>query len=114
MSVDLTVATTKIERTLIDIAVRPDYAGGPYQVLEAYVAARGRISGNVLVATLKKLDYVYPYHQVIGAYMLRAGFSRAQLAPLQRLGLNYDFYLTYGLKEADFIKEWRLHVPKGF
>src|SRR5208283_1440675 len=27
---------TKLERTLIDIVVRPAYAGGVYQVLEAY------------------------------------------------------------------------------
>jgi hypothetical protein len=38
-------------------------------VLQAYTAARDRISVQVLVATLKKLEYVYPYHQVIG-YLL--------------------------------------------
>jgi predicted transcriptional regulator of viral defense system len=30
---------TSIERTLIDIAVRPAYAGGPFQVLAAYRGA---------------------------------------------------------------------------
>ena len=42
---------TKPERTLVDIAVRPVYAGGVHKVLEAYRAARERISVNLLMAT---------------------------------------------------------------
>lgn len=60
---------TKLERTLIDIAVRPNYAGGVHHVLEAYAAAKSRVSVNVLLATLQKMEYVYPYHQVIGFYI---------------------------------------------
>jgi hypothetical protein len=108
------VDATKLERTLIDIAVRPDYAGGPYQVLDAYTAARGRVSLNVLVATLKKLAYAYPYHQVIGSYMQRAGYDPGKLDQLKRLGLDFDFYLVYGMRERDFDSDWRLYIPKGF
>jgi hypothetical protein len=108
------VDVTKLERTLIDIAVRPDYAGGPYQVLDAYTAARGRVSINVFVATLKKLAYAYPYHQVVGFYMQRAGYDPGKLEQLKRLGLNFDFYLAYGMRERDFNSDWRLYIPKGF
>ncbi|MEO8681633.1 MAG: hypothetical protein ABI665_21485 [Vicinamibacterales bacterium] len=105
---------TKIERTLIDITVRPDYAGGPYYVRDIYAAARDRISMNVLVATLKKINHAYPYHQVIGFYLKRVGYEPSKLEPLKRLGLHWDFYLTYGMKEKDFDPEWRLYFPKGF
>jgi hypothetical protein len=108
------VDVTKLERTLIDIAVRPTYAGGPYQVLEAYKTARGRASVNVLVATLRKLDYAYPYHQNIGFYMQRAGYAESALDQLRRLGLQFDFYLTYGMREKELNPEWRLFVPQGF
>ncbi len=104
---------TNIERTLIDIAVRPVYAGGVFQVLEAYKSARDRVSVNTLIATLKKLNYVYPYHQVIGFYMQRAGYEEKRYARLKSLGLNFDFYLTYGVKEPEFDHQWRLHYPKG-
>jgi len=108
------VDATKLERTLIDIAVRPGYAGGPYQVLEAYRTARGRASVNVLVATLKNLEYAYPYHQVLGFYMQRAGYPDSALDQLKRLGLHFDFYLTYDMREKELNPDWRLFVPREF
>jgi hypothetical protein len=109
-----TVSVTKLERTLIDIAVRPEYAGGVYEILSAYRAAKGRASTNVIFAVLKQLDYIYPYHQAIGFYMSRAGYPDFALQLFQSLGLKYDFYLTHGISDTDYVPEWRLFVPKGF
>lgn len=105
---------TSIERTLIDIAVRPEYAGGAYEVLNAYKNARGNFSVNKLVATLKKMQYVYPYHQVIGFYMEKAGYSENLLNLLSKINIKYNFYLTYQMKNMNFSERWKLFFPKGF
>ena len=105
---------TRLERTLIDIAVRPAYAGGVVQVLEAYVGAKERISVNTLVATLKKLDYVYPYHQAIGFYMERSGYPQSQWSKLMKLGIDFNFYLAHDIPEdKKFDSTWQLYYP-GF
>jgi predicted transcriptional regulator of viral defense system len=108
-----TLRVTSLERTLIDIAVRPSYAGGLFQVLDAYRGAKDRVSVGTLLATLKKLDYVYPYHQAIGFYMQKAGYAKDQYSRLRSLGLEYDFYLAYGLKDKKYDPDWRLFFPKS-
>jgi predicted transcriptional regulator of viral defense system len=107
------VDVTSLERTLIDIAVRPNYAGGVHQVLDAYRAAKPLLSVGKLLSTLKQLDYIYPYHQAIGFYLERAGYPEKQWSRLHQLGAEFNFYLTHGMKEMDFDARWRLFHPKG-
>ncbi len=107
---------TNIERTLIDIAVRPVYSGGVYEVLKAYSrASKQDVSINKMVAMLRQMNFIYPYHQAIGFYMQRAGgFSKIQLGILKRFEFEYDFYLTYNMKDKEYSEEWKLYYPKGF
>ena len=73
------VRVTNIERTLIDIAVRPIYSGGVFEVLKAYRLAQAKVSVNKLAATLEQLRFIYPYHQVIGFYLdLCAGYRSSR------------------------------------
>lgn len=108
------LSCTDIERTLIDIVVRPVYSGSVWEVLKAYKNAKDNFSINRLLAYLKKLDYIYPYHQAVGFYLERAGYKQSLLKLFKDMGLEYDFYITYNVKEFEYIKEWRLYIPKGF
>jgi len=104
---------TGLERTLIDIVVRPEYSGGVYQILQAYKSAKDRMSVNVLMSQLKQLDYMYPFHQCIGFYMEKAGYEPARWERLRTLAIAYDFYLTHGITEKEYDPSWRLFFPKG-
>lgn len=104
---------TSIERTLIDIVVRPAYAGGIFQVLDAYKAAKDRVNPREIVRILNEMDYVYPYHQSVGFLMERAGYEASSILALRERGLNFDFYLVHGARELDYEKSWRLYFPKG-
>jgi len=108
------IRLTNIERTLIDIAVRPIYAGGVFEVLKAYRLAKERVSVNRLAAVLQKLRYIYPYHQVIGFYFERAGYKPSSIELFRRFPIEFDFYLAHQLGKTDYVQKWRLHVPKGF
>ncbi len=105
---------TGLDRTLVDIAVRPTYSGGVFQVLEAYRTALGRLSVARILETLDRLDYVYPYHQVVGYYLEKAGLPKPETKPFKDRGLAWDFYLTHGLRDTEYVPAWRLHVPRGF
>jgi len=101
------------ERTLIDIAVRPAYAGGVQSVLDAYQRALPEISMNKLLATLATMDFIYPYHQAIGFYLERAGCESKKMEELRSMPRHFDFYLTYEMKDTAYSNEWNLYYPKG-
>jgi len=105
---------TGLERTLIDIVVRPSYAGGISQVLAAYKAAKTKLSVDLLLKTLKRLDYLYPYHQAIGFYMSRAGYSAAHYEKLRKLSVKFDFYLAHNMGPTAYDPYWRLYYPNEF
>lgn len=107
------IRVTSIERTLIDIAVRPAYSGGVARVLEAYGNALPRLNPKALSQTLTTMGYVYPYHQAIGFYLERAGAAPKTLALFREQPMDFDFYLAHGMREVEFLEPWRLWVPKG-
>lgn len=108
------IRVTNIERTLIDIAVRPIYSGGVFEVQKAYSLAKERVSVNRLAAMLQKLRYVYPYHQAVGFYLERAGIRESALELLQQFPMEFDFFLAHRMGPTDYVKKWRLFIPKGF
>lgn len=108
------VRMTNIERTLIDCAVSPDYAGGVYEVAKAFRLARDKASSNKIYAMFKKLDYIYPFHQVLGFYLENAGFDSVVIRRFAEMPMPHKFYLTKGMEGADYVEKWRLFVPKSF
>jgi len=102
---------TDVERTLIDIAVRPTYAGGAKIVAKAYRSALPKTSISRVSKLLKELNHVYPYHQAVGFYLQNAGQPLSALQPLREPGLNFDFYLEHGMKQTAFDSTWRVHFP---
>ena len=108
------VRTTNLERTLVDVVVRPAYCGGTDNLIEIYRRAKDRVSAKQLIKTLKKLDYMYPYHQSIGFLMERAGCEKNEYEQLKKLGMEHDFYLDYKIKNKKYDKNWRIYYPREF
>ena len=109
------VPVTNLERTLIDITVRPAYAGGVASVIQAYRLAQPNLSIVELIKTLRSLSYVYPYHQSVGFYIDMAGNydDEAIKEFLNFEPFKYDFYLDYQIKNPTYSKKWRLYYPRN-
>lgn len=103
---------TNLERTLIDIAVRPVYAGGVFEVIEAYKIAKGKLNVERMADYLEKLNYIYPYHQAIGFYLEKAGYTDKD-TDLFKKEMKFNFYLTYDIRKKEFSEKWKLYYPKG-
>ncbi|QFG54497.1 hypothetical protein [Chryseobacterium sp.] len=103
-----------LERTLIDICVRPFYSGGVTQVLEAFSNARNLLDPDKLYEYYSKMNFIYPYHQAIGFYLQKAGYGEEvykKFLELQRSNLR--FYLTYTMLHQEYSEKWNLYFPKG-
>lgn len=113
---NFTIKITCLERTLIDIAMKPFYAGGIYEVIKAYKnAVEENVSINKLTAILGKLGYLYPYHQVIGFYLEKAGvYKESQIKLLDKFKKVFNFYLINEMKDPAYSKKWKLYYPKEF
>lgn len=111
---EVRVRITNLERTLIDITVRPVYAGGIFEVAKAFELAKNVVSINKLVAMLRKLNFTYPYHQAIGYYLERAAYKPSQIDLIRRIPIECDFYLMHEMSETRYASDWRLFVPSGF
>ncbi len=107
------IRVTDLERTLIDIVVRPIYSGGISNVLAAHRKAASKLSIRKVVGHLEELDFTYPYHQSIGFCLERSGHTDSEIASLRDLPMKHDFYLDYQMKEPEYSKSWRLYFPRG-
>ena len=109
------IPVTNIERTLIDITVRPAYAGGVASVIQAYRRAQPNVSIVELSKTLRSLNYIYPYHQSVGFYVDMAGnYNDDDIKEfLDFQPFEYDFYLDYEIQNPTYSKKWKLYYPNN-
>lgn len=104
---------TNIEKTILDITVRPQYSGGVHEVLKIYKNAKDKLSVNKLQAYLRKANYIYPYHQAIGFYLEKANYDEKVLKMLEIFPQDYDFYLTNEIKDKKYSKRWKVYYPSS-
>jgi predicted transcriptional regulator of viral defense system len=111
------ISVTKLERTLIDVVVRPQYSGGIKSVLKAYQNSKNIIDSEEFWSLFTKLDYKYPYQQAIGFYAERAGFDNKSFFEHATKKISkFDFYLCQGYKQSEmsYSKKWKIFYPKSF
>lgn len=104
---------TDVERTLIDVTVRPQYSGGVKNVLKVFHNAADKINIKKIITYLKKLNYIYPYHQCIGFYLGKVGLDETSLQDFKSIGMEFNFYLCNEIKNPSYSERWKLYYPKS-
>jgi hypothetical protein len=108
-----TVRITSVERTLIDMVVRPFYSGGSTEVLKAFQNAHSRVAITRLKELLKTLNFVYPYHQSIGFYMEQSGvYTENEIEEFNNIEMHFDFFLCNAISNIAYSKKWKLFYPR--
>jgi predicted transcriptional regulator of viral defense system len=104
---------TDLERTLIDIAIRPAYSGGVFQILEAYKTAKDKVNTNKIAKYIDEFNYIYPYHQLVGFLMDMAGYDNKLLEPFLKKKTALNFYQTYNMNNKKLNEKWGIYYPMG-
>lgn len=104
---------TDLERTLVDLAVRPQYGGGPEGVLEAFRRANARVDVPKLEETLHRLGHVYPYHQALGFYLEAAGRTSNDVKSLLALKTELTLPLANQIGDPVVDRRWGITFPRG-
>lgn len=108
-----TLKKTDIERTLIDCTVRPFYCGGVTQVLEAYNNAKEILDVQKLYTYLQKMNFTYPYGQLIGFYLQHSGYSAVDYSIFEKTLTDFKFYTSYNIFKKEFDPKWQIYYPQG-
>jgi predicted transcriptional regulator of viral defense system len=94
----ITLPSTTLERTLIDIAVRPSNVGGVANVLKMYRATDGSANIAIMAELLEAIGFIYPYRQAIGFLLDRTGlYPDKMLKCLENPPFEFDFYLGHAM-----------------
>lgn len=106
--------TTDIDRTLIDLAVRPSYAGG---YVEVYLCYKNAIEKNLvdpqrLLHYLKKMNFSFPYVQAIGFYLYIAS-GKKEIYSIFETEPPFNFYCDYQIDSPTLSKKWKVYYPQS-
>lgn len=112
------VQVTNLERTLLDVSVRPGYSGGVNEVLDAYYLAKEKINVEKIIKYLKKIDYSYPYYKSILFYLKSIGLNDMAKTIFNKYYLddprnNLKFYLDYRMIGKQLDTDFNIYYPKN-
>lgn len=106
---------TDIERTLIDIVMRPRYAGSLDNIVIAFNNVKDDIDLEYLATILNTLNPMYPYENNIAFFMYAANYPLKKidlfLSKINLKKVNYKFYLDYQMISKKYNEDFNVYYP---
>jgi predicted transcriptional regulator of viral defense system len=110
LGIDSSLGIADIERSLIDIAIRPHYYNSIDEIIDIFREVKGKLDIQKLKEYLEKMKFIYPYGQRIGYILEIAGYDKKQYQLFKNMNMEFDFYLQHGSKRVEFNNRWRLWI----
>ena len=105
---------TSIERALIDAVVSPQYNGGIVSVYTYFKKARQKIDAQQLMDIYCKLDFIYPYSQVLGFFLDNIGLQKQASDIYDDYPPQFKFFVDHNAKASwNYDEKWKLYYPNG-
>jgi len=93
--------------------VRPNYAGGPQEIIHAFKEATEDVSVNRLIKYLNNLDYKYPYQNLLAFYMIENDYRKDSLDLIEKLiDLEFTMYIGYQILSKEHHLKSNVYYPK--
>lgn len=110
------IRVTNLERTLIDVVVRPQYSGGVKEILDSYIRAKKHLNLDKLIEYLNKFDYSYPYFKSILFFLKYANYNQKILDDFHKkydkdLNNSVNFYLDYQIVRKKLDNDIGIYYP---
>ena len=105
---------TSVERALIDAVVSPQYNGGVVSVYTYFKKARRKMDVKQLMDIYRKLDFVYPYSQVLGFFLDNIGLQKQASDIYGEFPPQFKFFVDHNAKASwTYDAKWKLYYPNG-
>ena len=110
---NFSIPISSYEKLLIEAAVRPSYFPNLESIINVYYYSKKYIDCERLLKILNNLNHTYPYHQSIGFLLEITNYDQDQVALLESLPINFDFYLVYESNKYNlsYSEKWHLYYP---
>lgn len=101
-----------LERAIIDVSLKPFIVGGVKEVINLYQMVSDKINVDKLLHTIYKLDFVYPYEQILGYYFdVSNACSKSDLKKFTVSG--FDMYLDKKMINPNYSERWKVYFPSN-
>jgi len=105
---------TSVERALIDAVVSPQYNGGIVSVYTYFKKARQKMDVKKLMDMYRKLDFAYPYSQVLGFFLDTIGLHNQASGIFNTYPPQLKFFVDHNAKASwSYDEKWKLYYPNG-
>jgi len=99
---------SSVNRVLIEMIVNVQYFKSFNDVIEIFIPLKKQLDPKKINKILKKMNFIYPYLQLLGYALEEIGFNRNELIDFNKNKSEFVFYTNKNSKVYDYSEYWNI------